>query len=248
MARHGQLNKKEAQEVSRGLLGWVANAFHVGQRLKAIGITYRASTAEYEASDFAIGTNSLPIPLATYAAHGGAIYTTNASTDGSNSVEAFLVKSVMTGIGGVGGRSKFHTYTNVVSGGWLNAIKGFMEFGATGRVTGLGSVVCGDLELSVFTTVASYTVFEANIIADVQVSTGQVTSFFRCNIAGSDSTGKTTINTNAYLFELGEGIADTTDGLFETEAISGVDATHVLRVMVAGTPYWMALHTAKGMA
>ena len=181
--------------------------------------------------------------MATYEAHGGAIYTTSDSTDTSNSVVSFLVKSVMTGAGGVGGRSMFHTYTNVVSGGWLNAVKGFMEFGATGRVTGLGSVFAGDLELSVFTTVASYTVFEANIIADVQVATGQVTSFFRCNIAGTDGTGKTTINTNAYLFDLGEGIADMASGLIDSASITATNFTHKIRIRALGVDMWIGAHT-----
>ncbi len=237
MARWGTISDKEATQVSRGLLGWIGNAYRLGDRLKGISLD-----ANFKPM-IAFGTSAAPVTLATYENHGAAIYTTSASTDASNSVEAMYVKSVMTGAAGVGGRSRFHLYTNVALGGWCNALKGFMEFGASGRVTGLASVFCADLELSVGTVSGSYTVYEANIIADAAVSTGTLTSFARFNIAGTNSTGKTTLNTNGYLFDLGEGIVDTASGLIDSASITATNFTHRIRIRALGVDMWFGVHT-----
>jgi hypothetical protein len=134
-------------------------------------------------------------------------------------------------------------YTNVALGGWCNPLKAHMEFGATGRVTGLASCFCSDLVLSVGTTQGGYTTFESNIIADSAVSTGTVTSFLRCNIAGADGTGKTTLNTNVYLFEFGEGIVDTGSGLIDSASITATNFTHRIRIRVLGVDMWIGAHT-----
>ncbi len=177
-----------------------------------------------------VGTSAFPVTLATAGTnYGFSMYTSSASTHAANSVEAMYVKSTMTGAAGVGGRSRFHTYTNVALGGWCNALKAHMEFGATGRVTGLASCLCSDLVLSVGTTQGTYTALEANIIADSAVSTGTLTSFIRCNIAGSDGTGKTRINANGYLLGLGEGIAASAGGLIASASITATNFTQSIR-------------------
>lgn len=196
----------------------------------------------------AIGTSTFPVTLAAAANFGFQLYTTCASAHASNSVEPFYMKSTMTGPAGVGGRARFHCYTNVALGAWCNPLKGHMEFGASGRVTGLASAMCAELLLSAGCTQGTYCALEAELVADSAVATGTATAFLYCNIAGTSGTGITTINTNGYFFIIGDGIADTNDGMFEAETIAGVDATHVLRVKIDGTDYWMALHTAKGMA
>lgn len=173
------------------------------------------------------------------------IYATCGNT-GSTNAEPFYVKSVMTGVGGTGGRTKFHLYTNVALGGWANALKAYTEFGASGRITGLGSAFCAELLLSAGTTQGTYAPLESELVADSAVSTGSATSFLHCNIAGSNSTGKTTINTNGYFFEIGDGIADTVGGMFEAEVnTDSMSMTHVLRVKIDGTAYFIPLNTAK---
>ena len=51
-------------------------------------------------------------------------------------------------------------------------------------------------------------------------------------------------NECANLFYL-SGIVDTSDGLFEAEAASDIDMTHVLRINIGGIAYWIALNTDK---
>jgi len=175
------------------------------------------------------------------------MYTTCASVDTSTSAEPFYVKSSMTGAAGVGGRARFHLYTNVALGSWSNALKAYTEYGISGRTTGLGSALCAEMVLSAGTTSGTYAPLEAELVADTAVSTGTATSFLYGNIAGSNATGKTTLNTNGYLFELGAGVADTTGGIFEAETVAAgaVDFTHVLKCRIAGTTYYIGLNTAK---
>jgi hypothetical protein len=169
------------------------------------------------------------------------------STCSSGASEPFYVKSTMTGTGGTGGRSRFHLYTNEAQGGWANALKAFTEFGAAGRITGLASCYCADLELSVGTTQGTYTVYEANIIADAAISTGTQTSFMRCNIDGTDATGKGTLNSNVAFLALGENITvGTNDDTAIVTTIAGDDAatTHQLRAKLPdGTDIWFKMTT-----
>lgn len=131
------------------------------------------------------------------------LYATNAGTSGSTSAEPFYVKSTLTGAGQVGGRSRFHCYSNVASGGWVNALKAYMEFGASGSASGLGSAFCAELALSAGTAAAAYCAVEAELVLGSGAATGQQTSFLYCNVSGD---GKATFDTNGYFLHVGDGI------------------------------------------
>ncbi len=193
-----------------------------------------------------IGFSATPVDLGTvYSNMAVAMYTTSASTSTSSSVEPFYVKSTMTGISGVGGRARFHMYTNVALGSWSNALKGYVEYGASGRTTGLGSAVCAEILLSAGTTSGTYAALESELVANSEVSTGTATSFLYMNIAGSNSTGKTTLNTNGYLFELGSGVVDTSNGLFDVVNVAPttVNFDANLRIRIGGVNYFIPLST-----
>lgn len=194
------------------------------------------------------GSSSVPIVL-TAGTPGFAMYTTNAGSSGSVSVEPFYVKSVLTVAGQVGGRSRFHCTSNVASGGWINALKGHMEFGASGSASGLGSAVLGELLLSAGTTTGTYAPIESELVADSAVSTGTSTSFFYANIGGSNGTGKTTINTNGYFFELGAGVVNTSDGMFEEISVTAAQVFDAcLKVKIGGVNYFIGLADDKTFA
>ena len=177
------------------------------------------------------------------------MHTTCSSTSASTSAEPFYMKSTMTGAAGVGGRALFHMYTNVALGGWSNAIKGYASYGSAGRTAGLGSAVCGEILLSAGTTSGTYAPLESELEANSAVSTGTSTSFFYANIDGSNSSGKTTINTNGHLFELGAGIVDTANGLLD--AITS-DSTPVfeyrLRIMTGAGAMYIPASTSATFA
>jgi len=148
-----------------------------------------------------IGTSGTPLSF-TAGTPTFTLYTTNASTSGSTSAEPFLVSNTQTGAGGVGGRARFYMTTNVALGGWSNALKAAVTYGASGRTTGLGSVFCSELTLSAGTTSGTYTCLEGEIVLGAGASTGTTTSFMYFNVSGAAAT---TFDSNGVLFELGTG-------------------------------------------
>jgi len=192
-----------------------------------------------------IGQSSTVPTLMTVGAPVVEGYVTCASVNASTSVESFYLKTTMTGAAGVGGRARFHMYTNVALGGWSNALKAYAEYGASGRTTGLGSAVCAEIVLSAGTTSGTYAPLESEVVTATGDSCGTATSFLYMNNSG---TGTTVMNgPNGYLFELGSGVTDTAGGIFEAETVAAgaVDFTHVLKIRIAGTAYYIGLNTAK---
>jgi len=156
---------------------------------------------------FKMGTSGTPLVL-TAGTPTFTLYTTNAGTSGSTSAEPFYVKSVLTGAGQVGGRARFHGYSNVASGGWVNALKAYMEFGASGSASGLGSAFVGELVLSAGTSSGSYCALEGEIVLASGALTGTATSFIYLNATGAAAS---TFDTNGYLFQIGTGITPAAD-------------------------------------
>lgn len=165
-----------------------------------------------------------------------ALYFTNAGTSGSTSTEPFYLKSTLTGAGQVGGRARFHCYSNVASGGWVNALKAYMEFGASGSATGLASALCAETVLSAGTSAGTYCALEAELVLGTSASTGSATSFIYMNATGD---GVATFDTNGLLFEVGTGITAGSGKFFQTNTAAA--ATHALRCKVDGTLYYVML-------
>lgn len=163
------------------------------------------------------------------------LYTTCASTDGAVSAQPLNMKSVMTGIGGVGGRALFHMTTNVALGGWSNALKGLVEYGASGRTTGLGSAVLGELALSAGTSSGTYAALEAELVFASGALTGTETSFLYMAASGND---KSIMDDNGDLFKI-DGLTVNSGKLFQTNTAAA--ATHALRIDVGGTKYYLML-------
>jgi hypothetical protein len=172
-----------------------------------------------------------------------AIYSTNSSTHASNSVESFYCETTMTGAAGVGGRGRFYMTANVALGGWANALKAHTVFGASGRITGMASALCAELELSAGCTQGTYAPLESELVGDSGLSTGTSTSFLYCNI---DGTGEATYNANAFFFEIGAGVTGDAGEMWEAESNSdSMSMTHVLKVKVAGTTMYIPMNTSK---
>ena len=167
------------------------------------------------------------------------MFTTSSSTSGSTSAQPFYVKNVMTGAAGVGGRSTFHMTTNVALGGWSNALKGLVEYGATGRTNGLGSAVLGELALSAGTSSGTYTALEAEIVLGSGALTGTETSFLYMAASGADVA---TYDTSGDLFKI-DGLTLGSGKLFQEN--TAADATHALRIDIGGTKYYILL-TSSG--
>ena len=133
--------------------------------LEATTITLNGAFAFSGTDSLALGTNAAPLTL-TAGSPLFTLYTTTSNTTSTNA-EPFYVKSVVTGIGGYGGRSRFHTYSNVASGTNIMALKAHMEFGLSGSATGLAAAFCAELVMPNATPVgmAGYAVLELEYVA-----------------------------------------------------------------------------------
>lgn len=163
-----------------------------------------------------------------------------ATTDATQSETVTLnIQDTRTGAGATGWAHKSELVSDVALGSYSNALYGLVTFGANGSCSGLSAGVCGEVELSAGTTGGTYASLEAELVANAAVSTGTDTAFIYGNIAGSNSTGKTTINTNAHLMILGTGVVDTSSGLWDAISAQAVTASGRLRIKIGATLYYI---------
>jgi hypothetical protein len=168
------------------------------------------------------------------------ITTSSASTDGSTSVAPLSVSTTMTGAGGVGGRAYFLTTINAALGGWSNAVKGEVVYGASGSTTGLGSSVLAEMTLSAGTSAGTYAPLEIELNLGSGASTGTLTSLIYASINGAD---KATFDTNGLFFNLA-GVTAGAGKVWKTGSTLGT-AAGGLRVRIAGTNYWLPVYAAE---
>lgn len=168
------------------------------------------------------------------------ITTSSASTDGSTSVAPLSVSTTMTGAGGVGGRAYFLTTINAALGGWSNAVKGEVVYGASGSTSGLGSSVLAEMTLSAGTSAGTYAPLEIELNLGSGASTGTLTSLIYASINGAD---KATFDTNGRFFNLA-GVTAGAGKVWKTGTTLGT-AAGALRVRIAGTDYWLPVYAAE---
>jgi hypothetical protein len=201
----------------------------------ATGLTF---TGSYTTAAIQCGTSAAKMTLAAADDHAIDVNTTCASTHASNSVRPIHMISTMTGAAGVGGRAEFEMTTNVELGGWCNALKAFMNFGANGGVTGLASAMNAELVMpsSLSGSGGTYACYEGNIVYPASGFTGgQPTSWFRLATSGAD---KTYFDTNGYLFDI-IGVTAGAGKFFTTD--DEPTPTHALRIRIGGTEYWISV-------
>jgi hypothetical protein len=208
---------------------------------------------EYDWGGITLKVNNLEVNAAAPGAVGTALSTdgdtvftaTSDSTHASNSVEPVVMNSTMTGVGGVGGRAKFRLDTNVALGGWANALKAHTVFGATGKVTGLGSALVAEMELSAGTTTGSYAPLEVELGMSETAESGDRVSFMSLNAYGH-ATGLGKLDDNGSLFDL-NGLTAGDAHIFRTGLSQAVTASANLRIKVGGTNYFIPLCVASAL-
>ena len=186
-------------------------------------------SGDYTGAGIAIGGSADKAVLAAHDDHAIDVYTTSASTDASNSVRPIHMVNTMTGVGGVGGRAEFEMNTEVVLGGWANALKGYTDFGTAGSVTGLGSAVVAEMRMPNKTlTGGNYAPMEIELVVQENSATGGTpVSFMHSQVSGH-ATGVTEFNTTGYLMSF-QGLEDVAGGVFEAEVnTDSMSMTHVL--------------------
>jgi len=179
------------------------------------------------------GTTS-PIDLPLAGKH-FEIYTVNNTTDASTSFEPGLFYTTMSGAGQVGGRYRFFMTTNVALGGWANALKAEVTFGASGSVTGLGSALLAEMTLSAGTTSGTYAPVEIELNLGSGAAIGTKTSLAYMSVNGAD---KATFDTSGYIFSI-NGLTAATGKVFQANTAAA--ATHALRIDIGGVDYFIML-------
>ena len=172
------------------------------------------------------------------------IAVTNATT-GSSNAAASTTTLTLTGVGGVGWASKSDLEANVALGAYANGLYGYLEFGASGRVTGLASGVVGEVVLSAGCTQGTYAAIEAEIGMPSGAVTGTNTSFFYLSSYGAD---KATFDTSGTLFNLagvakgsGKFLQDTTSG-------STIRPVQVIKVVTPDGIRYLPLYSTAAIA
>lgn len=171
--------------------------------------------------------------------HAIEVITSSGSTDASNSVRPIHMVNTMTGAGGVGGRAEFEMTTNVALGGWSNAIKGFANYGASGKTSGLGSAVLAEMSLSAGTTDGNYAPLEIELNVPSGASLGTKTTFQYMSVNGADAS---TFDSGGYVLNL-QGLSEGTGNVFSAGA--DVAAAATLRILVGATDYYLLLATGE---
>lgn len=169
-----------------------------------------------------------------------AVTATSASTSGSTSVEPVVVSSTLTGVGGVGGRARFQLDSNVALGGWANALKAYTKFGASGRITGLASSLCAEMDLTAGTTQGTYAPIEIELNMGTTGKTGANTSLIYASVNG---TSASEFDTAGYILNL-QGLTANTNKVFQASAKSAIGSTHAIRIKIGTTDYFIPLHTS----
>lgn len=195
------------------------------------------SAAELGLLDGVTAGASSPSKVLTTDAAESLVWTTTDATAGET--VTLSIQDTRTAADATGWAAKGELVSNVALGAYANGLYGLMTFGESGRITGLAAGIVGEVELSAGTTQGTYAALEAELTANAAVSTGTDTAFIYGNIAGSNGTGKTTINTNAHLMVLGAGVVDTASGLWDAIGAQAVTASGCLRIKIGATLYYI---------
>jgi len=216
------------------------------QTLKvAIGANTRYLVMSQTENGFGLGTSVSTVTV-TAGTPIVSVYSTCAST-GTDGTPVYI-SHTLSAAGGVGVGLQTNVGVTLAGGNYVAALYGVLTFATAGRITGIASGVVGEVVLSAGTTQGTYCGLNSELVANSAVSSGAATAFFYCNIAGSNSTGKTTLNTNGYLFYLGAGVVDTASGLFDTFSEITPKAIASLRILIGGVPYYIAIHDEADFA
>jgi hypothetical protein len=183
------------------ILTFPNGAGSAGQQLTTDGtgiLTWAASGGIDLASPPAIG-NTTPNTggFTTLTATSVGVTNTSSST---SLFEPVVVSSTLTGAGVTGGRAKFATTINAAAGGFSNALKADVTYGASGSTTGLGSAFVAEMTLSAGTTAGTYAPVEIELNAATGDSTGTLTSLIHASVNGTGA--DSVVNANAVLVNL----------------------------------------------
>jgi hypothetical protein len=163
------------------------------------------------------------------ASDNGFITTITDTSTGSATFNASTTSVTMTGVGGTGGRTLFKMDTNVALGGFSNALKAEVTYGATGRTTGLGSAFVAEMTLSAGTSAGTYAPVEIELNAASTASTGTLTSLIHASVNGTGA--DSVVNANGVLLNL---VGMTTGSAGDTDMVTAPGSSFAATDLTTG--------------
>jgi hypothetical protein len=134
---------------------------------------------------------------------------------------------------------------NVALGAYANGLYGYLEFGASGRVTGLASGIVGEVVLSAGCTQGTYAAIEAEVGMPSGAVTGTNTSFLYLSSYGAD---KATFDTSGTLFNLAGVTKGSGKLLQDTTAGPTIRPVQVLKVVTPDGIRYLPLYSTAAIA
>lgn len=174
-----------------------------------------------------------------------ALYFTDDNTTSTNS-EPFYLKSIMTGAGGYGGRSRFHAYTNVALQTNFMALKAHSELGDSATVAGLAAGFCAELVMpnaDITAKGGGYCCLELEYVASGTslVTSGAGAGFgtFIYMAQSGDANGD--LDDNGFLFNL-QGCTAGVGHLFDSNAnLTNAQIDHTLKILIGTTTHYIPI-------
>ena len=230
------IKKSIGQGWGKGEL-YAALAYNADDKYGGLAIKQVRFNPESGSTAIIIGDSTTAITLATYAQRAISIYTTSASTDGSNTVLPVYINATMSATGGVG--RAFEARLNVTGklGGWGNAIKGYIDLtGGTGT-SGLASAICAEMKMSASATLGTFGVLELELVcpsswvAHDGIGTNS-NSFIYAQVSGNT---KGEFDDHGYLFNIQGLTSGTTHLLYN----------NTLKCAIGSTKWYIPLSSAQ---
>ncbi|MHA1302145.1 MAG: DUF2190 family protein [Candidatus Heimdallarchaeaceae archaeon] len=136
------------------------------------------------------------------------------------------------------------------TGAWINAIVGRIDFGSSGDARlGMAAAICAEMNVPGKVTPggALYALdAEINVPTNAELSDGHIVAFIKMGVWGG---AKTELDDHGFVFHI-DGVANTSDGLFDSSTITLDSGTNIvfdatLKINVNGTAYYIPMATDR---
>lgn len=158
----------------------------------------------------------------------------------SGDARSLYCRLYLSGVGGDGESLRAFTTINNVAAGTAHGVHGSLNFGSTGSVTGLGVAIHGTLHIpdDASWTPGTVAALCAEIYSDGDASdTDGATEVSFIRVANSgNANGVADVDDDAALIAITGGAISSGNMV---QAKSSAAVTHVIRIKVGGTPYYL---------
>lgn len=161
----------------------------------------------------------------------------------SDASAPLVMTNTMTTAAKTGARAEFKVIVSAALGGWVNALKGYLDITTTsGSCTGLGSAIIAEMRLPASAlALGSYACVEHELVTQASgtVASDMPIAFQWFQVSGN-STATTDWENNGY-FAIIKGMTAGNDKIFAT--VGDVAAAGTLRILIGDTDYYLMIAT-----